>query len=107
MPFVEYILLAFLGSAPATIAGRASSGTASTRIITADAVSQPGGGTAGDLNAGVALVGQAGGGSTDSKRPTTGKKPLEHTRSRRHHRRGHAHQGGAATSGKKATKTLE
>ena len=87
MPFLEYMLLAILGSAPAAIPG----GTPA-RTITADSITQPGGGTIGDLNAGIGLLGQATGGSTGAstgKKPTTGKKPLEHTRSARHHRRTH------------------
>ena len=70
MPFIEYMLLAILGSAPAT-------GGTSASTFTADAVSQPSGGTAGDP---MGLFGQ--------KKPTTGKKPLEHSKtSRRHHRK--------------------
>ena len=104
MPFLEYMLLAFLGSAPATVVGGTPSGPATTRTITADAITQPGGGAAGDLSAGLAFVGQATGGSTDSRKLGTGKKPLEHTRSRRHHRRSHSHKG-AIESGKKVTKS--
>ena len=104
MPFLEYMLLAFLGSAPATVVGGTPSGPATTRTITADAITQPGGRTAGDLSAGLAFVGQATGGSTDSRKSGTGKKPLEHTRSRRHHRRSHSHKG-AIESGKKVTKS--
>ena len=100
MPFLEYMLLAFLGSAPATVVGGTSPAAAPARTITADAISQPGGGTAGDLNAGLAFVGQDTGGSTDRRKPETGKKPLEHTRSARHHRRGHAHKGGTASRNK-------
>jgi len=87
MPLFEYMLLAILGSAPA-----ATPGGTPARTITADAVTQPSGGTIGDLTAGIGFLRQDTGGSTDrgtGKKPTTGKKPLEHTRSARHHRRAH------------------
>jgi hypothetical protein len=87
MPFFEYMLLAILGSAPAAIPGATPE-----RTITADAVTQPTGGTPVDVNAGIGLLGQDTGGSTDAgtgKKPTTGKKPIEHTRSARHHRSPH------------------
>ena len=100
MPFLEYMLLAFLGSAPATIVGGTPSGATPARTLTAEALTQPGGGTERDLNAGLALVGQDTGGSTDRRKPGTGKKPLEHTRSARHHRRGHSHKGRTASANK-------
>ena len=73
MPFIEYMLLAILGSGPAT-------GGTVARTITADAVSQPSGGAAGDPTG---LFGQ--------KKPTTGKKPLEHAKTSRAHHRGRHH----------------
>jgi hypothetical protein len=103
MPIFEYILLAILGSAPAAIPG----GT-STQTITADSITQPGGGVAGDLSGGIGLLGQDTGGSTDAgtgKKPTTGKKPLEHTRSARHHRRGHKGKVIKGTTTRNATKS--
>ena len=81
MPFVEYMLLAILGSAGAAAPG-ATPGGPSTRTFTADAITQPIGGTEGEgyFNAGISLLAQAGGG-------TTGKKPAHHLESRRHHSR--------------------
>jgi hypothetical protein len=84
MPIIEYMLLALLGSASAATPGGTLGGPL-TRTLTADAVSQPNGGTEG-------LLGQATGGCSGSRKlPTTGKKPLEHARSMRHHRRDHRH----------------
>ena len=71
MPFIEYMLLAMLGSVPVA-------GGAPARTITAEAIIQPNGAALGDP-----IFGQ--------KKPTTGKKPLEHARSSRHHRRGRSH----------------
>jgi hypothetical protein len=90
MPFLEYVLIALLGSAGAAVPG-GTPGGASTRILTADIVTQPGGGTEG-------LPGQATGGSSD-KQAGTGRKG----RHRTHYRRGKGHR--AFDSGKKATKT--
>jgi hypothetical protein len=87
MPLLEYMLLAILGSATPAIPGATTA-----RTITADAVTQPSGGTTGDLTTGIGLLRQDTGGSTDAgtgKKPTTGKKPIEHTRSARHHRNPH------------------
>ena len=72
MPFLEYMLLALLGTASAT------PGATPSRAFTADAVTQPGGGTEG-------VLGQAGGGTTG--KAGTGRKGRSHAR--RHHRRGH------------------
>jgi hypothetical protein len=65
MAFLEYMLLALLGSASATPAGTP------TRTFTADALTQPSGGTEG-------LIGQ----------DTPPKKSSRHREARRHHRRG-------------------
>ena len=94
MAFLEYMLVALLGSAGAAAPG-GTPGEPSTRTFTADAVTQPSGGTEG-------LLGQATGGSTD-KQAGTGRKGRVHLEARRHHRRGHRH-GKVITSGKKATK---
>jgi hypothetical protein len=71
MPFLEYMLLALLGSA-----GTGPAGTP-TRTFTADAVTQPSGGTEG--------LGQKKPG--EGKEAGTGRKGRSHAR--RHHRRGH------------------
>jgi hypothetical protein len=93
MPFVEYMLLALLGSG-AAIPGETPGGP-SPRTFTADAVTQPSGGIEG-------LLGQATGGSP-GKQAGTGRKGRVHT-SARHHRRGHR-RGKVYESGKKATKS--
>jgi hypothetical protein len=96
MAFLEYMLLALLGSAGAAAPGGTPGGSL-TRTFTADAVTQPSGGTEG-------LIVQATGGSTD-KQAGTGRKGRRHTEARRrHHRRGHRH-GKVYESGKKATKS--
>jgi hypothetical protein len=95
MAFLEYMLLALLGSAGVAAPG-ATSGVPLTRTFTADAVTQPSGGAEG-------LLGQATGGSTD-KQAGTGRKGRHHLEARRRHRRGHRH-GKVYESGKKATKT--
>jgi len=91
MAFLEYMLLALLGSAGATPAGPA-------RTFTAGAITQPDGGTdgQGDINAGMDLIGQDTGGCKTGARPTGGKGEynhghMSHTRTARHHRRGHTH----------------
>jgi hypothetical protein len=91
MPFLEYMLLAILGAAPAATVGGMPSGATPGRTITADCLTQPGGGTVGDPSVGIALAGQDTAGCHGRKLPTTGRKPLEHARSSRHHRRGHRH----------------
>ena len=88
MAFLEYMLLALLGSASA-----ATPGATPSRSFTADAVTQPSGGAEG-------LLGQATGGSP-GKQAGTGRKGRSHAR--RHHRRGHRH-GKVYESGKKATR---
>ena len=85
MPFLEYALLALLGSAGAAGPGEAPNGP-STRILTADTVSQPSGGTG--------FVGQ--------KKPRYHEKVTKTGRRHRRHRRGHRPKL-AADSGKKAT----
>ena len=88
MPFVEYMLLALLGSAPA--AGGTPVG-ASGRSFTADSIAQPAGGATGeiDFGDGIAAAIQCGGGvSGGAGKSGPGKKPLHHT-STRHHRRHH------------------
>ena len=91
MPFVEYMLLAILGSTSVT----AARGGSSTPMFTADSVTQPSGAAAGhdDFNLAFGLEGhlegQAGGGSPGHASKTdTGKKPVHHTATR-HHRRHH------------------
>jgi hypothetical protein len=81
MPFIEYILLAILGSSPAAATG------GSPRNFSADSITQPSGGVEEslDFNSGIAMLGQDTGGSTDRAVPTTGKKPIHHE-SARHHR---------------------
>jgi hypothetical protein len=91
MPFLEYMLLALLGSA-----GAATPSEAPTRTFTADAVTQPSGGTED-------LLAQATGGSP-GKQAGTGRKGRHHAEARRHHRRGHRHPK-VYESGKKATKS--
>jgi len=87
MPFIEYMLLAILGSAPGAVPG----GTAA-RTITADSVTQPSGGTVGDLNDGIGFIGQQPGDKTGTaKTPGTSKKPLVHARSTQHRGRGRRH----------------
>jgi hypothetical protein len=74
MAFLEYILVVLLGSA-----GTANPGATPTWAFTADAVTQPSGGTEGVLV-------QATGGSP-GKQAGTGRKGRSHAR--RHHRTGH------------------
>jgi hypothetical protein len=81
MPFFKYVLLAILGSAGATPGG--TPGGPLTRTLSADAVTQPSGGTEG-------LLAQATGGSTD-KHAGTGRKSRHHVEARRQHRKGHRH----------------
>ena len=103
MAFLEYMLLALLGTAGAATPGPV------TRTFTADAVTQPGGGTEGVLV-------QATGGSP-GKQAGTGRKGRHHVAarrhglpsdyneaSRRHTRKGHR-RGKVYESGKKATKS--
>jgi hypothetical protein len=78
MRFIEYILVAVLGSSGIAAAG--TPGGPSTRTITADAVTQATGGSPG-------------------KQTGTGRKGRSHAR--RHHRRGHRK---VYTEGKKPTK---
>ena len=87
MPFIEYMLLAILGSSPAT-----TQGTPSMRTLTADAIAQPGGGAEVnlDFNSGITLLGQDTGGCkgmASTGKGGTGKKPQKITwrRHRRHH----------------------
>jgi hypothetical protein len=80
MPFFKYVLLAILGSAGAA-APAVTPGEPSPRTLTAEAITQPTGGTEG-------LFGQATGGSP-GKQAGTGRKGRVHTRSRRGHRRHH------------------
>ena len=79
MPIIEYMLLALLGSASAATPAGTPAGPL-TRTLTADAVTQPSGGTED-------LLGQATGGSP-GKQAGPGKKG-RHVEARRHHRRGH------------------
>ena len=74
MPFIEYMLLAILGSSPAAATG------GSPRNFSADSITQPSGGVEGnlDFNSGIAGLGQDTGGSTDRGQPGTGKKPIHH-----------------------------
>jgi hypothetical protein len=91
MPFLEYALLALIGSAGAATPGETPRGP-STRTLTADAITQPSGTTEG-------LLAQATGGSTD-KQAGTGRKGRRHLEARRkHYRKGHRH--GKLISGKK------
>jgi hypothetical protein len=88
MPFVEYMLLVLLGSAPVAPTG----GTPSGRTFTAGSITQPSGAVAGDLdlNAGIALVVQDTAGCHGRKVGGTGKKPLHsRTAARRHPGRHH------------------
>ena len=91
MPLLEYVLLALLGSVGTATPG-ATLGGAPARTLTADAITQPSGGTE-------ALLGQATGGSTD-RHAGTGRKSVHHTAARRHYRRGHRHAK-VTTGGKK------
>src|SRR5215469_13287638 len=72
MPFIEYMLLAILGSSPAPTTG-------SPRDFSANSITQPSGGVEGslDFNSGIAVLGQDTGGSTD-RTAGTGKKPIHH-----------------------------
>jgi hypothetical protein len=81
MAFLEYMLLAFLGSASATPAGMPA------RNFAADAVTQPSGGTEG-------LLVQCTTGSP-GKQAGTGRKHRVHTAAR-HHRKGRRHTRVAA-----------
>ena len=85
MAFVEYVLLAVLGSTGAAASGGTPS-SPSTRTFDADAIAQPSGGAAdeGYFNVGIVLPGQATGGST-GKHAGTGRKG-RHQTARRHHR---------------------
>jgi hypothetical protein len=94
MPFFKYVLLAILGSAGATPGGTA--GSPLTRTLSADAVTQPSGGTE-------SLLGQATGGSTD-KQAGTGRKGRHHVEARRQHRKGHRHDKVLTTGGKKGAR---
>jgi len=89
MPFIEYMLLALLGSPPAPTTG----GNPSAPTFTAESIAQPSGAATGDhdFNLTLGSEGQAGGGTTGHARNTsegTGKEPLHHTAAR-HHRRHH------------------
>jgi hypothetical protein len=88
MPIVEYMLLALLGSASAATPGGTPAGPL-TRTLTADAVTQPCGGTEG-------LLGQATGGSSGKRSGSgghvgggSGAGKVRTAAARRHHRRGH------------------
>jgi hypothetical protein len=96
MAFVEYILLAVLGSTGAAASGAPSS--PSIRTLDADAIAQPSGGAAGEcyVNAGIAL--QATGGSTD-KGAGTGRKGRHPQSARRSHRAHRRHHRTSHTSG--------
>jgi hypothetical protein len=78
MPIIEYMLLAFLGTAGAATPGGTPGGPL-TRTFTANAVTQPNGGTAG-------LLGQAGGSTGGQERAETGKKGRSHLKASRHQR---------------------
>ena len=100
MAFLEYMLVALLGTAGAAAPG-GTPGSPLTRNFTADAVTQPGGGTEG-------LLGQDTGGTTTKKNPSVhpfwrpGYYGRRHVQARRSHK-GHTH--GKVYSGKKATKS--
>lgn len=94
MQFLEYMLLALLGSAGAATPG-GTPGSPSMRTIPADAVSQPSGGTG-------ELPGQATGGSSD-KQAGTGRKGVRHA-ARKHYRKGHRHT--KVITGNKASKKI-
>ena len=91
MPFFEYVLIALLGSTGAVTTSE-SPESPSMRTLTADIVTQPGGGTEG-------LLGQATGGSTD-RHAGTGRKGRHRSAARKHYRRGHRHTK-VITGGKK------
>ena len=93
MPFIEYMLLAILGSSPTT-----TEGTPSARTLTAEAITQPSGGAEAnlDLNSGITLLPQDTGGCKGMA--GTGKKPLHHQRTARHHR---THKGGKVINTRK------
>jgi hypothetical protein len=96
MAFVEYILLALLGSTGAAAPGGTPS-SPSIRTLGAEAIVQPSGGSG--------LSEQATGGSTDKRKLTkyeTGKKGR--TVARRPNRKHQHGKGSSAAAGKKATK---
>ena len=93
MAYLEYLLLALLGST----GGGAAAGVPS-RTLDASAIEQPRGGTMIESAPGAMVLGQDTGG--DKAKSTTGKKPVKTTRRRTHkgHQRRHKP---AADSGKK------
>ena len=101
MPFAEYILLALLGSTGAAAPGVTPS-SPSIRTLDADAIAQPSGGAAGEgyFNAGIGLLEQATGGSTD-KGAGTGRKGRHPQSARRSHRAARRHHRTSHTSGKR------
>ena len=92
MAFVEYLLLAVLGSTGAAASGGTPS-SPSTRTFDADAIAQPSGGAAVEERfvATTGMSAQATGGSTGKQ--TGGKKPVRNKLARRHHRTTNKHSG--------------
>lgn len=84
MAFVEYILLALLGSTAAS-APVGTPGSPAIRTLDAGAITQPSGGAAdgGDVNAGIGLLGQGTTG-TPGKQADTGRKGRHKLEARRH-----------------------
>ena len=95
MAFIEYILLALIGSTGAAAPGAAPA-RGPARTLDAGALSQPRGGAMGDISESVFPNKNTGSKTTSGKKATK-------TSARRHHRR-RPHQRRAADSGKKATK---
>jgi hypothetical protein len=103
MPFLEYMLLAILGSAPAVPPAR---------TITADSVIQPQGGVVGEGGSGLGLLAQDTGGDkgassgTPRNRAVHGstRNSVSHTKTRRTHK---GHKGGkiVKTANKEASKS--
>jgi hypothetical protein len=99
MAFLEYMLLALLGSAGAAAPG-GTPVVPVARTFSADAVTQPTGGTEGE---GISVLGQCTGRGIFKTSGASGKKSTNPQAARKHYRRGHRHAK-VTTSGKKATK---
>ena len=105
MPFLEYMLLAILGSAPAATAAPAPN-------LTADLVVQPHGGVAGDPGSGSGVLPQDTGGDKAASSGKLGNRSgrgstrnsVSHSKTRRSHK---GHKGGkiVKTANKEPTKS--
>jgi hypothetical protein len=109
MRFVEYLLLALLGSAPAAAPGATPGGPPATlpRTVTGDAVTQPSGGSEGSL--GQQTVGsrdKRSGPGGNVRAAGTGRKGVHPQAATKHYKKGHRHAKKGRSEWIKASKKV-